>query len=50
MSYLPIESEGKQDLVAILTEKENKISSNVFVKNSVANIGQQEEEKEGFFQ
>ena len=39
VSYFPIGSEGKRDLVAILTEKENKSSSNVFVKNSVANIG-----------
>ena len=39
VSYFPVESEGKRDLVARLTEKENKSSSNVFVKNSVADIG-----------
>ena len=39
MSSFPIESEGKRDLVATLIEKENKSSSNVFGKNSVANIG-----------
>lgn len=39
VSSLTVESEGKQDLVARLTEKENKSSSNVSVKNNVTNIG-----------
>ena len=39
MSSLPVESEGKKDLVARLTEKENKSSYNVSAKNNVANIG-----------
>lgn len=39
VSSLPAESEGKHDLVARLTKKENKSSSNVFAKSNVANIG-----------
>ena len=39
VSSLAVESEGKQDLVARLTEKENKSSSNVSAKNNAANIG-----------
>lgn len=39
VSSLPVESEGKQDLVGRVTEKENKSSSNVFAKNNVTNVG-----------
>lgn len=37
LSSLPVESEGKQDLVGRVAEKENKSSSNVSAKNNVTN-------------
>ena len=39
VSSLPVESEGMQDLVGRVTKKEIKISSNVYVKYNVTNIG-----------
>ena len=39
VSYFLVGSESKWDLVARLTEKENKISSNVYANNNVTNIG-----------
>ena len=39
VSSLPIESEGKHDLVGRVTEKEKKNYSNAFSKNNVTNIG-----------